>query len=151
MLRVTMTKGLPASGKTTWAMTQIKQSNGALKRVSKDDLRAMLDGGKWSGANEKFILTARDRLILAALEAGHSVLVDDTNLVDKHRLHIQELVRGRAEVVVQDFTDVPLETCLQRDRERPNSVGERVIRRMYRDYLAPPAPSGNAAGGAIGF
>jgi len=143
MLRVTMTKGLPASGKTTWAMTQIKRSNGTLKRVSKDDLRAMLDGGKWSGANEKFILTARDRLILAALEAGHSVLVDDTNLAEKHRLHIQELVRGKAEVVVQDFTDVPLETCLERDRERPNSVGERVIRRMYRDYLAP-ASSGNA-------
>ena len=149
MLRVTMTKGLPASGKTTWAMTQIKQSHGALKRVSKDDLRAMLDGGKWSGANEKFILAARDRLILAALEAGYSVVVDDSNLVDKHRLHIQELVRGKAEVVVQDFTDVPLQTCLQRDRERPNSVGERVIRRMYRDYLAP-ASSGDAAGGAIG-
>jgi tRNA uridine 5-carbamoylmethylation protein Kti12 len=136
MLRVTILKGLPASGKTTWAMAQLKQ-NVALKRVSKDDLRAMLDGGKWSGANEKFILIARDRLILAALEVGHSVLVDDTNLVDKHRLHIQELVRGKAEVVIQDFTDVPLETCLQRDRERPNAVGERVIRRMYRDYLAP--------------
>src|SRR5215472_7117771 len=100
MLRVTILKGLPASGKTTWAMAEIKQSNGALKRVSKDDLRAMLDGGKWSGANEKFILIARDRLILAALEAGYSVVVDDTNLADKHLLHIQELVRGKAEVII---------------------------------------------------
>jgi len=58
-------------------------------------------------------------------------------------------VRGKAEVVIQDFTDVPLETCLKRDRERPNAVGERVIRRMYRDYLAPLA-SENPAGGAIG-
>ena len=144
MLRVTILKGLPASGKTTWALAQIKE-NGALKRVSKDDLRAMLDGGTWSRANEKFILTARDRLIIAALEAGYSVLVDDTNLVSKHESHIRELVRGKAEVVVQDFTGVPLETCLQRDRERANPVGERVIRRMYRDYLS----SGNA-GDAIG-
>jgi tRNA uridine 5-carbamoylmethylation protein Kti12 len=127
-------------------MEQIRQSNGALKRISKDDLRAMLDGGAWSRASEKFILTARDRLILAALEAGYSVVVDDTNLAGKHRLHIEELVRGKAEVVIQDFTRVPLETCLQRDRERPNAVGERVIRRMYRDYLS----SGNAAGDAIG-
>jgi predicted kinase len=129
-------KGLPASGKTTWAMAQIKQSNGALKRISKDDLRAMLDGGTWSRAKEKFILAARDRLIVAALEAGFSLVVDDTNLVSEHLLHIQELVRGKAEVMVQDFTDVPLETCLQRDRERANAVGERVIRRMYRDYIA---------------
>jgi predicted kinase len=131
-------------------MAELKQNNGSLKRISKDDLRAMLDGGKWSGANEKFILTARDQLILAALEAGYSLVIDDTNLAPKHQIHIQELVGGKAEVVIQDFTDVPLETCLERDRERPNSVGERVIRRMYRDYLVPTS-SGNPAGGATGI
>jgi predicted kinase len=137
MKQVILLKGLPASGKSTWAKQQLAKHPGRFKRVSKDDLRAMLDDGKWSKGNEKFILATRDQLILAALESGFSVLVDDTNLAPKHEPHIRALVQGKAEVTIQDFTDVPLQTCLERDRQRPNYVGERVIRRMHRDYLTP--------------
>ncbi len=44
-------------------------------------------------------------------------------------------------VEIEDFTDVPLETCIQRDLTRPRSVGERVIRGMHRQFLEPkPSP-----------
>ena len=137
MLHVILTKGLPASGKSTWARQQIAARGAQLKRIAKDDLRAMLDGGKWSRGNEKFILAARDALILAALAAGYSVNVDDTNLDPRHEAHIRALVNGQAEVVIQDFTMVPLATCLERDRQRPTPVGEQVIKRMWRQYLRP--------------
>jgi predicted kinase len=39
---------------------------------------------------------------------------------------------------MQDFTDVPLATCIERDRQRPASVGEGVIRTMHRQFLAGP-------------
>lgn len=132
-----LTKGLPASGKTTWAKEKQDQYPGLFKRINKDDLRSMLDNGKWSASNEKFILQTRDALILSALEAGKNVIVDDTNLHEKHQNHIKELVKGKAIVEIQDFTSTPLEECIKRDLQRPHSVGEKVIRDMWKQYLKP--------------
>ena len=138
---VTLTRGLPASGKSTWCKEQIDKNPGKHKRVSKDDLRLMMDNSRWSKANEKFILQTRDALILLALQEGYHVLVDDTNLYNKHIETIKELVKGIAIVEIQDFTHVSLEECIARDKKRPNYVGEQVIRRMHRDFLqTPPIP-----------
>lgn len=132
---VIVMRGLPASGKSTWCKDQIDKNPGKYKRISKDDLRAMLDNSRWSKANEKFILKTRDALIFLALQEGYHVLVDDTNLHSKHIETIKELVKGLAVVEIKDFTHVSLEECIERDRKRPNYVGEQVIRRMYRDFL----------------
>jgi predicted kinase len=139
MKKVILTRGLQASGKTSWCKQLQAKHPGQYKHVSKDDLRAMLDDGKWSGGNEKMVLKVRDMLITLALDAGKHVLIDDTNLNPLHEQHIRDLVkaRGDAEVTIQDFTDVPLETCIERDLKRPNSVGEKVIRKMYNEYLKP--------------
>lgn len=131
--------GLPASGKSTWAKAKIAEHPGTCKRVSKDDLRAMLDGGKWSRDNEKFILKVRDIVIAEALAAGKHVIVDDTNLAPKHRAALAELAKKHgAALEVVDFTQVSPEECIERDRKRPNYVGEKVIRDMHAQFLAPP-------------
>ncbi len=140
MKKVIIIKGLPASGKSTWAKELLVRNPGKYKRVSKDDLRAMLDNSKWSKGNENFILKVRDTLILLALQEGYHVIVDDTNLHPKHETAIRELVKGQATVEVQDFTNVDLETCIERDRHRTNYVGEKVIRKMYRDFLQTKPP-----------
>lgn len=137
MLTCILTRGLPGSGKSTWALDMIRKHPGQYKRISKDDLRFMLDASKWSKSNERFVLQARDTLILAALAADYHVIADDTNLNNKHEHHIRELVKGQATVEIKDFTDVPLDVCIRRDLERPQSVGERVIRDMHRHYLQP--------------
>lgn len=136
MKQVLILKGLPASGKTTFAK-QWQKSGGKVKRINKDDLRGMLDDGKWSGTNEKFIIKARDALIMLALEEGCHVVVDDTNLDPKHEEHIRELVKGQAEVKVQTFFDASVEECIKRDLKRSKSVGEKVIKEMYGKYLEP--------------
>jgi predicted kinase len=132
-----MTKGLPASGKTTWAKEQL--TKGRIKRINKDDLRAMLDNGQWSKQNEGFVIHARDRLIDQALNDGWDVIVDDTNLAPQHEKRLREIAAGQygveARFEIKDFTDVSLSTCLKRDSERANSVGEKVIKTMYNSYL----------------
>ena len=138
MTKVYLTKGLPGSGKSTWAKEMVAENPGNCKRINKDDLRAMLDGGVYSKTNEKFILQIRTGLILLALEQGKDVIVDDTNLVSKHEEDIRVLIQGKAELIVQDFTHIPLEVCIQRDLKRLNSVGEAVIRKMYEDHLYKP-------------
>ncbi len=137
MKKVIMTLGLPASGKTTWAKALILDSPGVYKRVNKDDLRSMLDVGKYSSDNEKFILAIRDSIIAAALDAGKHVIVDDTNLAPKHKARLLQVAQQRgAEFEVKDFTGVSLDVCLERDRKRANYCGEKVIRDMHRQFLA---------------
>lgn len=141
MQQVIILKGLPGSGKTTWAKGEMGKFPGKYKRVSTDELRQMLDSGRWTPSNEKFMLRTRDYLILQALTTGKSVFVDATNLHPKHEVHILQLVsdadvKKPVEVIVH-FFDEPLETCLERDAKRPFAVGASTIRKMYRRYIAP--------------
>lgn len=137
MIKVYLTKGLPGSGKTTWAKQVVDNAPNSYKRINKDDLRAMLDNSRHSDDAEKFVLKVRDQLILAAIEYGKHAIVDDTNLAPKHEARIRELIKGKAELVIQDFTDVPIEQCIKNDLKRLNSVGEKVIRGTYDQFLKP--------------
>lgn len=139
MPKITMTKGLPGSGKSTWAKAQCIASQGQTKRLNKDSLRDMLDGGEWSKAREKYVLATRDNLLLTMLADGYNVIIDDTNLAPFHEARLRELAKqAGATFAVQDFRDVPLETCIKRDLERPISVGESVIRKMWKQFLFTP-------------
>ncbi len=137
MKKLIMIKGLPASGKTTWARQYLKD-NPNTKRINKDELRAMLDDSKWNKENEKFILHIRDTVIAQAFNNGYSVIVDDTNFASKHELWLKEIANNfKVEFEIKDFTDVPLDTCIKRDARRANSVGVKVIMQMWKQFLKP--------------
>ncbi len=137
-MKLIMTKGLPASGKSTWAKQfLLEQPAGAWKRVNKDDLRSMLDAGKWSKNNEMFILEIRDTVIETALSLGISVIVDDTNLAAKHRTRLEELAQKyRADFEVKSF-DVDVYECIERDAKRIDGLGKDVIWGMWKDFMLP--------------
>ena len=141
MKEVILTKGLPGSGKSYWAKSMLDKFPGKYKIVCKDDIRAMLDNGRFSHANERFVVKIRNMIISQILQNGQSVIAADTNLNDVHELDIRKLVDDSAEVKIQDFTKVPLEVCIENDLKRFTSVGEAVIRGMYMQYLHEyPAP-----------
>lgn len=140
MKRIYLLKGLPGSGKSTWAK-RYQAEHPDTVRVNKDDLRAMLHNSKYSKGRERFVLSVRDFVVEQALISGHDVIVDDTNLSPSHLARMKEIAaRHSAEVVTKSFLDVPIEECIARDLTRLNSVGERVIRQMYRQYIEPPLP-----------
>ena len=140
-LKVLILKGLPASGKTTWAKEFVTLNPG-WKRINKDLLREMLDSGVWSGKNEKFILRVRDMLILEILDQGFNIIVDDTNLHPKHLQQIKSIVPVGVEVEEKLF-EVPLMECIHRDAARPNPVGRRRIFEMWQQFLKPPLKDPN--------
>jgi predicted kinase len=136
MTRLLITRGLPASGKTTFA----RKLQPRVVRVNRDDLRRMLHGDRlytqWAEAQ---VTHAQRAAVEALLRARADVIVDDTNLRAKTVREWAELAaRHGATFEVHDFTDVPLEECLRRDTERPEGerVGEAGIRRMHERYLA---------------
>lgn len=142
MPTIYMTRGLPASGKTTWAKSKIEACGaGNIKRINKDSLRAMLDNAVWSNSNEQFLLRVRDFIVETALNENKDVIIDDTGFAEKHIIRMKELAsRHAAAIEIVDFTDVPLEVCVERDKARPARVGEDVIRGMHRQFLAPAKP-----------
>lgn len=137
MPKIIILKGLPASGKSTWAKETIKKHPNQYKRVNKDDLRAMIDAGIWSKDNERQILATRNALIDQFLSEGKNVIVDDTNLNPKHIEDITNLFKVEIEV---KFFDVDIDECISRDKKRENPVGEKVIKEMYYRYLRPESP-----------
>jgi predicted kinase len=134
-LKIIMTKGLPASGKSTWAKLKVSESNGQIKRINKDDIRAMVDDSKWSKEREKYTVAARDALVNTAIKMGKSVIVDDTNLVAKHEQSLKAIASRYPNVdveVVDHFLDIPVEECIKRDAARTGKkrVGKDIIIRM---------------------
>lgn len=140
MATLFMTKGLPGSGKSTWASAQAQESKGKTVRITKDMLRLMLNGtDAGRGLREKNVLRARDALVASFLATGTNVIVDDTNFNPTHETRLRNLAAThQASFVVQDFTDVDLAECIRRDLTRPNSVGADVIKRMWQQYLYIP-------------
>lgn len=135
---IIMTRGLPASGKTTWAKEQVLQGNGKVKRVNKDELRAMVDASKHSDAREAEIVAIRDYLVTRWVMQGLTVIVDDTNLHPSHEERLRELAKElNVEFKIQDFTHVSLGTCLQRNRSRERQVPESWMFREWEKYLKP--------------
>ncbi|WP_432986357.1 AAA family ATPase [Dactylosporangium sp. CA-233914] len=139
MTTLTITRGLPASGKTTWAKQQRH-----LVRVNRDDLRHMLHGGpvedpQRRGRAEREVTAAHHAAVEGLLRAGSDVVCDDTNLRGRVVREFAELAaRCGAHFTVRDFTDVPVEECVRRDALRTGTghVGEDVIRSMHQRYLA---------------
>ncbi|MGW5668011.1 phosphatase domain-containing protein [Micromonospora sp. NPDC003776] len=151
MFRLIATRGLPASGKTTFA----RRLQPDVVRVNRDDLRRMMHGARlftqWA---EGQVTRAQRAQVEALLAARVSVCVDDTNLRSRTLRDWAELAeRFGAAFEVHDFTDVPLEECLRRDATRPEEdrVGEAAIRRLHERYLANrplplPVPTARTGG-----
>ena len=141
MKKVILTKGLPGSGKSTWAKQLIDMSPNSYKRINNDDLRKMFDNKQYSPNMEKFIKKAVDVLVLLALEEGKHVILDNTHLAESSINRIKELVKGKAEVEVNDiFLQVPLEQCIKNDLKRFDSVGKDVIIKLYEQYIKKTEP-----------
>jgi len=137
-------KGLPASGKSSWAKQKIEEdrNNGiTTKRINKDDLRAMLDNSFFSKEREKFILKARDNLLSLSLVNGYNVIIDDTNFEPKHLKKVEEVIQhvryalNLKVEIVEKFFDTPVSECIERDSNRNNAVGRKVIMGMYNRYF----------------
>ena len=133
-------RGLPASGKTTWAKAKLAALNlgGKIRavRTNKDEIRARL---RRKGINsEARVIRRETELVTKALKAGLDVIIDNTHFNPIHEWRYRDLAKDHGyKFEIVTFTDVPPEECIRRDQKRRNSVGSDVIRNMniYRRSL----------------
>ena len=138
--KLIMLKGLPGSGKSTWAKQQVKDNPKKITRVNKDDLRALMHNSHWSKDNENEVVSARNAIILNALCLGKTVIVDDTNFAPLHEEKLRELASVYDSEFEIKFFDADLDTCIKRDARRENPVGRKVILDMYDKYVRKEIP-----------
>lgn len=125
MQTITLTYGLPASGKSTWAKQQVENSNGKIVRVNMDDIRAMI-GLPYSKEAEALALNMQDNMIVTAIEAGKNVIVDNTHIQANMPKRYKKLFDGDVLFKIQDFTHVDKLECIRRNSLRAVN-GDRYV------------------------
>lgn len=144
MSRLLLTRGLPASGKTTFAKAWVAEDPAHRIRANRDDLRLMLYGKPYglTGEQEKAVTLAQHAMVSNALHMGFDVVVDDTNL--NARFLKQWLLLAKTESAEiewhDEFLDVDYQTCVLRDATRNAKVGKDVIISFWSRYLKNGKP-----------
>jgi len=136
---LTVTVGLPASGKSTWGAQMLADHPDRVRIVNRDDIRAIL-GTRFDDGDEPVVARIRDFMVDELLKLGYDVISTDTNLSPKVRRRLSQIAKTRkAEYTETSFLHVPLETCLERNMDRwvagDRKVPDSAIRRMHDDLF----------------
>lgn len=135
MTRIIVTRGLPASGKSTWAKAWVSEDPDNRVRVNRDDIRFALFG-KYTGVDENFVTKVEEETVRAALKAGKDVVVDAMHL---KAAYVKKWLKF-GPVTVQEFP-IPVEDAVLWDQRRmfegDRGVGEGVILSLAKRFHIP--------------
>lgn len=144
MSKLIICRGLPASGKSTWAKQWVLEDSEHRVRINQDDIRLML-GKYWVPSREKLVQEIQFDAIIEALSREFDVVIDNTNLNNKVLDQFNRLIKTFEdyEIEYKDFFDTPLSVCIERDKNRDLQVTEKVIRSFYNNYKDKYPLNGN--------
>lgn len=160
MPKLILTRGIPASGKTTWAKAWLLEDPEHRARSNRDDIRAMLGFPPIGDhAQEQRVTKIQRQIVEHCLTEGYDVVVDDTNLRAKFvKDWLRFAAKLGAEVEFQDFP-ISLEEAMYRDAMREarkeRYVTAEVIENFYNKLtpkgVLPPVPALDGADAPVTF
>ena len=133
---ITITVGLPASGKTTWATEKMKFD----AAISLDDCRQELWGDCTCQDGPGGILALLDlqeQKIRSAMAEQKSIVVHNTHHLRAFIMPVIDLARDIGYHVRVVYFNVDPEECRRRNRARPNPVPETVMGEFIRSLEVP--------------
>ena len=108
-------------------------------------------GPYWVPSREDLVSSAKRNFAVNGMMLGYDIIVDNMNLnpkeikfwneiINDHNRYIlspkvvqPDWLQWEYEIEFKDFF-IPLEECIRRDANRPNPIGEKVIRDTWRKY-----------------
>lgn len=125
-------RGLPGSGKSTYAKEWVAADPGWRARVNRGDVRNAVHPAYVGAETEKATTIVSHAAIGALLRNGWAVIVDDTNLNPAHVRRLLDIAyNSGADVAWHDFEMHPHAAKLaQQDRPESERVADEVIDRF---------------------
>ena len=129
--------GLPGSGKSTYLARL------GVNAISSDEIRRLIADDPSVQTMNPRIFSAMRYLIRERIQAGRRVTyVDATHLARWERKPYIQLARRHGCRIEALFFDVPVEVCLQRNRDRQRAVPDEAILKMAGRLVAPTKAEG---------
>ena len=102
-------------------------------------------GKYWVPTREKYITACKGTILINAINFKFdTIIIDEMNLNPKENGYLKGIVsmmndtfkdnNDKYIIEIKDFTNVPLDVCLERDSKRENPLGEKVIRDIFNKY-----------------
>lgn len=134
MSKIILCRGIPASGKSTWARRWALEDPEHRVRFNNDAIRNML-GKYWVPSRECLVQYIKIVTFIDAASNQYDIVIDNMNLNPEEVDEWKRLAKAyNYELEYKDFFDTPLEECIARDAKRDNPIGEDVIRGIYERY-----------------
>jgi predicted kinase len=137
MSTLVITRGIPASGKSTWAKEWVAEDPENRVRINRDDFRAMLFNlaGVLPHELEQAVQVASREAARALLKSGRDVVADDMNLRPKYIREWETLARScGADLVLREFP-IDLGEAIDRDYARGRKIGAPVMLDIYAKHV----------------
>jgi len=127
--RLILLVGVPGSGKTTLAK---KLTGRGFVCLNADSVREQLYGNAAEQGDPQKVFSILYKQMDEAMSQGSDIVIDNTNLNPKQRKPFLDRAERAGYTDVQLWLlDVPLDTCLERNRGRARIVPEDIVANMY--------------------
>jgi len=136
-----LTRGIPGSGKSTWARRWVMEDPENRVRVNRDDIREELYGKEYHGnqtpENENRVTSYEHNRIKAALSNGKSVVSDNMHLNPRFTRDFYKMAKEAGVPIRNKDFPISLDEALRRNAARDRVVPADVIRKIYSQNLGP--------------
>lgn len=127
--------GLPASGKSTLARELADKETAII--LSSDTLREELYGDINDQTHNTEVFEEMNQRTNQFIKEGYNVIYDATNLNRKRRIHLINQIAKDADEKIAYYLNLHWTSAIRRDEKRERTVGESVIKKMYKNVQIP--------------
>lgn len=135
MINILILKGIPGSGKSTWAKSFIAENPLNYLRINNDDLRASFNNSIFSKDYEKIIESTRLFLIKEGIKHNKNIIIDNVNIGNNIFEQVVKIAKeSNKDISIEEKCFyIDLEEAILRDskREGKTKVGPDVIRHFW--------------------
>lgn len=138
MSNILFLRGLPASGKSTWAQAWVEENPDSRVRISKDLIREQLFGNAAIQGDSGKVIGEENRQIQQAIKEGKDIVIDNTYVITPQltkKLKFVNSLKGVKSITHKDFP-ISVEEAKRRNFTRDRHVPEEVID-SFAKFLGP--------------
>lgn len=147
MRTLLLMRGAPGSGKSTY----IERNNLKKYTLCADEIRLLIQtpimqtNGNFaiSQNNDNKVWAVLFDILEARMQRGEFTVIDATNSKTKEMTRYRDLAKAyRYRIYCVDFTDLPIEVCKERNKQRPEykQVPDEVIDKIYSRFSGQKIP-----------